>query len=143
MIAVGDTPARSILVDLDLHFGTAAMMFGVDCGTGFAALLASPDRLDEQLISSSLNAINSRLGIIVALTLVENDAPMATAAATTVLAALRTTAKWVVADVRRGLDATARQLFRTADEIVLVIPPSLVGVRDTGRMLAYLLALRR
>lgn len=100
MIGNGDSDAdsaeRCILIDLDVHFGSAAMALGVTPGEGLL----------------------------------------------TMLAALRHSARWVVADVPRGLDAAARHVLRTADAVVLVTPPSLEGLRDTRRMLAWLLAWR-
>jgi pilus assembly protein CpaE len=137
-------PNRCILVDLDLHYGTAALALGVDAGTGLAAMLASPDRLDAQLIAANLHAVGngSALGLMAAQTPIEQDTPVAPAAAAALLAALRTTAPWTIADLPRGLDATNRQLLRAADQVVLVSPPSLEGLRDTGRLLNWLLALR-
>lgn len=143
-----DVPSQRacILVDFDLHFGTAALAMGIEPGTGLAAMLASPDRLDAQLIASNLQPVAEKLGnalgVISAQVPVETDAPISPAAATTLLAALRTTAPWIIADLPRALDATTRQLLRTADQVLLVSPPSLEGLRDTGRLLTWLLALR-
>jgi pilus assembly protein CpaE len=141
-ITADDRDDRCILVDFDLHYGTAAMTLATQPGTALAAMLASPDRLDEQMIAASLHPATDRLGVIAAQTPVEQDATIAPAAAVALVAALRSAAQWVVADLPRTLDATARQLLRTADTVILVSPPSLEGVRDTGRLLAYLLALR-
>jgi Flp pilus assembly CpaE family ATPase len=107
-----------------------------------AAMLASPDRLDEQLIAASLRPVTERLGLVAAEVPVEQDAAMAPAAVRALLAALCTTTPWVVADLPRGLDPAVRQTLRTADTVVLVLPPTLEGLRDAGRMLAYLSALR-
>jgi pilus assembly protein CpaE len=139
--ATGDEQ-RCILVDLDLHFGNAALTLGVDPGAGLAAMLASPDRLDEHLIAASLQPVNDRLSLIATQVPVQSDAPISPQAAMALVTALRSTAQWVVIDLPRTLDATARQLLRTADEVVLVAPPSLEGLRDMQRLLAWLVALR-
>jgi pilus assembly protein CpaE len=131
-----------ILVDLDLHFGSAALTLGVDPGQGLAAMLASPDRLDEQLIAASLRPVTERLGLVAAELPVEQDAAMAPAAVQALMAALCTTTPWVVADLPRRLDPAVRQTLRTADAVVLVLPPTLEGLRDAGRLLGYLSALR-
>ncbi|MBC7522357.1 MAG: hypothetical protein H7268_14855 [Sandarakinorhabdus sp.] len=137
-----DSRPGCILVDLDLHFGSAALTLGVDPGAGLAAMLASPDRVDEQLIAASLRPVNNRLALVASEMPVEQDAAMAPAAVRDLLGALCTTAPWVVADLPRGLDPAVRQVLRTADQVVLVMPPSLEGLRDAGRLLAYLSALR-
>jgi pilus assembly protein CpaE len=141
-------PNRCILVDFDLHHGTAALALGIEpgpaSGSGLAAMLANPDRLDAQLIAANLQPVGNgaALGIIAAQTPIEQEAPVSPAAATALLAALRTTAPWIIADLPRGLDAASRQLLRTADQVLLVSPPSLEGLRDSGRLLAWLRALR-
>ena len=141
-ISVDTSADRCVLIDFDLHYGTAAMTMAIPDNSGLAAMLASPDRLDEQMIAASLQPANPRLGVIAGQTLVEQDAAIAPEAALALVAALRTTAQWVVADLPRGLGPAVRQLLRTADTVVLVAPPSLEGLRDTGRLLTYMLALR-
>ena len=138
----GLEPERSILVDLDLHYGSAAFAFGLEPGDGLAAMLASPDRLDEQLIAATLQPAAARLGVIAAATSLEQDATISPDAAAALLKTLRATAQWVVADLPRGLDGMTRQVLRTADQVILVAPPSLEGLRDAGRLLTYLQALR-
>jgi pilus assembly protein CpaE len=138
----GLEPERSILVDFDLHYGSAAFAFGLEPGDGLAAMLASPDRLDEQLIAATLQPAAARLGVIAAATSLEQDATISPDAAAALLKALRTTAQWVVADLPRGLDSMTRHVLRTADQVILVAPPSLEGLRDAGRLLSYLQALR-
>jgi pilus assembly protein CpaE len=133
---------RCVLVDFDLQFGSAAMALGVDPGPGLAAMLASPDRLDEHLLAASLQPVNDRLGIMAAQLAVEGEAQVSPVAALALLGALRSTAQWVVADLPRTLDNTARQVLRTADQVVVVAPPSLEGLRDTRRLLSWLRALR-
>jgi pilus assembly protein CpaE len=133
---------RAVLVDFDLQFGSAAMALGLDPGAGLAAMLAGPDRLDEHLVATSLQPVNDRLALIASQLPVEGEAPVAPLAALSLLATLRTTAQWVVADLPRRLDPAARQLLRTVDQVVVVAPPSLEGLRDTRRLLAWLVALR-
>lgn len=136
------TMRRCILVDLDLHFGSAAMALGVEPGGGLTSLLADPDKADEITIAKSLVPVNDRFGMIATQVPVGQAAPVSSTAAMGVIAALQLSAKWVVVDVPRGLDAAARRLLQTADRVVLVAPPSLEGLRDTRRMLTWLSALR-
>lgn len=133
---------RAILVDLDLHYGSVALTMGLDPGTGLAAMIASPDRMDEQLIATSLRQVNDRLALVTTELPIEQEALVSPVAAQQLLSALCTTAPFVVADLPRRLDPAMRAVLRTADKVVLVLPPSLEGLRDAGRMLAYLSALR-
>ncbi|MBC7504636.1 MAG: hypothetical protein H7267_02740 [Sandarakinorhabdus sp.] len=137
---------RCILVDLDLHFGSAALALGLEPSTGLAAMLANPDRLDEQLIAANLQPVGDRLGdrlaIIATQTPIEHEAVVSAPAAAALLSALSTAAPFVIVDLPRNLDPAARQLLRLADTVILVASPSLEGLRDTGRLLTWLLALR-
>lgn len=145
-----DRQRRCILVDLDLHFGSAALALGLEPGTGLAAMLANPDRLDEQLIAANLQTpgdrpgdrLGDRLAIIASQTPIEQEAMVSAPAAAALLSALGTAAPFVVVDLPRNLDPAARQLLRLADTVIMVTPPSLEGLRDTGRLLTWLLALR-
>ena len=142
LIANDESDDRCIFVDFDLHHGTAAMTFMADPGTSLAAMLASPERIDEQMIVAGLHRVSDRLNIIASLAAIEQDVVVVPVAVQALVAGLRTTVQWVVADLPHTLDPATRQLLRTADTVVMVSPPSLEGVRDSGRMLAYLMALR-
>ena len=133
---------RTILVDLDLHFGSLAFGFGLQPRTGLAALLASPARIDERLIAAALQKAGDRLDIVAAMQPLEHEVAVAPQAVAALLAALRTTADWVVAELPRRLDASARETLRTAAQAVLVAPPSLEGLRDVSRLYTYVSALR-
>jgi pilus assembly protein CpaE len=133
---------RCVLVDFDLHFGSAALALGLEPGAGLATMLANPERLDEHLISASLQSVKAGLGLFTTQVPVESEAPVCAKAAAAFLTALRSTAQWVVADLPRALDANARHILRTADDVVLVASPSLEGLRDMQRLLEWLVALR-
>jgi pilus assembly protein CpaE len=141
-----DRQRRCILVDLDLHFGSAALALGLEPNTGLAAMLADPDRLDEQLIAANLQPVGDRFGdrlaIIATQTPIEQETVVSAPAAAALLSALGTAAPFVIVDLPRNLDPAARQLLRLADTVILVAPPGLEGLRDTGRLLTWLLALR-
>jgi pilus assembly protein CpaE len=141
-----DRQRRCILVDLDLHFGSAALALGLEPSTGLAAMLANPDRLDEQLIAANLQPVgdhfDDRLAIMATQTPIEQEALVSAPAAAALLSALGTAASFVIVDLPRNLDPAARQLLRLADTVILVASPSLEGLRDTGRLLTWLLALR-
>jgi pilus assembly protein CpaE len=141
-----DRQRRCILVDLDLHFGSAALALGLEPGTGLAAMLASPERLDEQLIAANLQPVGERLGdrvsIIATQTPIEQEATVSAPAAAALVSALGAAAPFVVIDLPRTLDPAGRRLLRIADTVILVASPSLEALRDTGRLLTWLLALR-
>lgn len=133
---------ESLLVDLDLHFGSAALTFGLEPGPGLGAMLQAPERLDETLVTAALQNAGERLALIATATPLTEDMHVAPEAVAELLTMLRSNADWVVADLPHGLDAMARRLLRTADKVVLVAPPTLAGLRDAGRLATYITDLR-
>ncbi len=139
---LADRQQRSVLVDLDLHFGNGGFALGFEPGAGLAAMLAAPDRLDEQLVLAAMQSAGDYLDVIAGQLPFEQDAVVALDAVNSLTDMLRSTADMVIVDVPRHLDAVSRQLLRTADIVVLVAPASLEGLRDTARLHSYLAALR-
>jgi pilus assembly protein CpaE len=133
---------QSLLVDLDLHFGSAALTFGLEPGPGLGAMLQAPERLDETLVTAALQSAGERLALVATATPLAEEMHVAPEAVAELLTMLRSNADWVVADLPHGLDAVARRLLRTADKVVLVAPPTLAGLRDAGRLATYITDLR-
>jgi pilus assembly protein CpaE len=133
---------RTILFDLDLHFGSVAFDFGIEPGAALAELLATPDRLDERLVAGVMTRARDELHIVSATLPLEQDLRVRPEAVAALVTTLRAAADWVVADVPRHLDATSRLALRVADVVLLVAPPTLDGLRDAQRLSAYATALR-
>lgn len=133
---------QSVLVDLDLHFGSAALTFGLEPGPGLGAMLAAPERLDEALVAATLQGAGDRLALVATATPLSDEMQVTPEAVADLLTLLRASADWVIADLPHGLDPVARRLLRTADKVVLVAPPSLAGLRDAGRLATYITDLR-
>lgn len=129
--------ARTALLDLDLRFGTGALTFDAEPGTGLAEMLADPDRIDTLFLDRASVAAGERLALFAA------EAPLGASAhpradAVKVLAAelLRTYA-WVVVDLPRDVLADQPDLLSLADTIVVVTDLSLAGMRDAMRLRVF------
>ena len=131
-----------VLVDLDLHHGNAAAMFGLEPGDALAGLLAAPERLDERLLGAALQTAGPGVAVLAASAPLASDAAVPPAAALRLLDMLRATASLVIVDLPPRLDPAARQLLRLADQVVVVTTPTLDGVRETARLLDWLEGLR-
>ncbi len=145
LIAGGGAVAGStgcVLVDLDLHHGNAAAMFGLEPGDALAGLLAAPARLDERLLGAALQSAGPGVAVLAASAPLESDAAVPPEAALRLLDMLRATASLVIVDLPPRLDPAARQLLRLADQVVVVTTPTLDGVRETARLLDWLEGLR-
>lgn len=130
--------ARTALLDLDLRFGTGALTFDAEPGTGVADMLADPDRIDPLFLERASVAATDHLALFA------TEAPLAAAPqlrpdAVKVLAEeLLRTYDWVVADVPRDALASQPDLISIADVTVMVSDMSLAAMRDALRLRAVI-----
>jgi pilus assembly protein CpaE len=134
--------ARVTLLDLDLHFGGAALALDIAPAAGLCDLLGAPDRLDALLVDSAQRAIAPGLALLAAEAGLEGDAIVDPAGLAALLAALGGGSDIVIVDVPRRLDGATRLLLRTADCVGIVTDFGLAGLRDTGRLMTLITGLR-
>jgi pilus assembly protein CpaE len=132
--------ASTALLDLDVHFGTAALAFDLEPGRGLADAIDNPGRIDGLFIERAMSRANPNLAIL------SSEAPLATALATDgsafvqLLAEFRTSFARTVIDLPRGVMINFPQVLANVGTIVLVTELTLAGARDTIRILAWLRA---
>jgi pilus assembly protein CpaE len=127
---------HTVLLDADLHRGTAALQLGAKTGAGLRTALEAPDRIDELFVERAAQPVSDRLHVLAGeekLTEAVNYAPNAAAR---LLDALRRRYNFVVIDVPCSPLPLHRELLTLAHQRVLVMDPSLASVRDALRLLA-------
>lgn len=130
--------AKAALLDLDLRFGTGALTFDAEPGTGLADMLADPDRIDPLFLERASVAAGPNLALFAAEAALV-AAPSLRPDAINVLASeLLRTYDWVVADVPRDVLAGQPDLVAIADYVVLVGDLSLASMRDALRLRALI-----
>jgi pilus assembly protein CpaE len=127
---------RTVLLDLDLHFGASAINLDVEPGRGLREALENPDRIDALFLSSAIAAKTDRLHVLTAEEPLEDGAVPDPDALARLIAELRGAFDCVVVDLPRHAAHTFAAALEDADEIVVVSDLTLVGVRDTARLLA-------
>lgn len=136
-----DYATPTIIADLDVSFGTAALNFNQDSGGGIVDALSSANfdlaRLDALLIRCgdmlSLLPSPATVDRLTEITDVRMDA---------VLDALRASTPITVADVPHVWTSWAKRCLVTADEVVLVANPDLASLRNARNMMDELKASR-
>lgn len=125
---------RTVLIDLDLVFGTQAIAFDVEPGRGLIDAFAAPGRIDPLFVRRALVQVGERLSLMAgeaepgAVPTVGADGLEA------MLEVLREEVDAVVLDVPRALAAAEPELLAAARRVFLVSAPSLAGMRDTLRL---------
>jgi pilus assembly protein CpaE len=126
---------NTILLDADLHTGTAAMLLGGRTGPGLRAALEAPDRMDELFIERSAMPVSDRLHILAAEEPLTERPGYLPGAAERLTSMLRRRFNYVLADVPFHGGPFAEDLLLLTQQRVLVLLPTLGSVRDTLRML--------
>ena len=126
---------KTALVDLDLHFGTAALALDIEPGRGLRDALEKPDRIDSLFLQRAMAKIGERLFVLGCEEPLRDRPAIDPNAMETVLGELRQNFSWIVLDMPRWFVATQPHAFAAVTDILLVCDQSLAGIRDTMRLL--------
>jgi len=130
-----DEQRRTVLVDLDLNCGSAALALDVEPGHGLAEALANPDRIDALLLSSATAKLGDHLHLLSSERALGSGQAIEADAIGRLMEGLRQGFQRIVLDVPRLDSPMLGQAFELADIIVIVTDFSLAGVRDAGRLI--------
>ena len=128
----------TVIVDLNLPFGTTGLDFNQDPPQGIAEAVFAPDRLDSNLVDRLLSKCTDRLSILAAPATLDRVYDFSETAFDALFDILRATVPCVVLDVPHGWTAWSRRALIGADEVVLVAAPDLANLRNTKNLLDVL-----
>ncbi|MGB8899709.1 MAG: AAA family ATPase, partial [Methylocella sp.] len=137
-----DLDLQTIIVDLDLGFGTAGLDFNQDPQQGIAEAVFAPDRIDENLVDRLLTKCGENLSILAAPATLDRMYDLSETAFDSLIDILRATTPCVILDIPHIWSAWARRVLVNADEIVIVAAPDLANLRNTKNMLDTLRSAR-
>ena len=132
----------TILLDLDLPFGTASLDFDQEASAGLYEALSSPERLDDVLLDRLLQKHTDHLSLFTAPSALDRDYDVDDQAYETVIDIVRGSAPTVVVDVPHVWCSWSKRLLTTADEIVITTTPDLAAFRNTKQLVDLLSAAR-
>jgi pilus assembly protein CpaE len=127
---------HTVLVDPDLHRGTAAFMLNMQSGAGLRMALEAPERIDALLAERAAQPVADRLHVLSGEQKAGELPAHAPNAAACLLDALRRRYGVIVVDAPFAPVALYRDLLDQVHQRVLVLEPTLASVRDTLRLLA-------
>ncbi|MEQ9555875.1 MAG: hypothetical protein RIG67_08895 [Rhodospirillales bacterium] len=133
-----EAPGKCALVDLDLRFGTAAMMLDLEPGRGFKEALDNPGRIDSLFMERAMVRATDNLSLLAGEEDVSAEPAVAEGALDVLFDRLTGAFDHVVADLPRWrLGDHVKHL----DRLFLVTEPTLAGLRDALRLKDAALAL--
>jgi pilus assembly protein CpaE len=126
---------NTVIVDLDLPFGTVGLDFNDEGGQGAADALSAPERLDEVLLDRLLIKRGEHLSLLTAPASLERDYDTVPESYEAVIDATRTSTPCVIVDMPHGWTPWIKNCLTAADEIVVVATPDLASLRNAKNMI--------
>jgi pilus assembly protein CpaE len=132
----------TVVVDLDLGFGTAGLDFNQDPPQGIADAVFSPDRIDNAFIDRLLSKCTDHLGLLAAPATLDRVYDFGAEAFDPIVDSLRATVPCIVLDVPHQWSGWTKKTLIGADDILIVAGPDLANLRNTKNLLDLLKAAR-
>jgi pilus assembly protein CpaE len=137
-----DLALDSVVIDLDLAFGTAGLDYNQDPTQGIANAVFSPDRLDTAYMDRLLSKCTEHLSLLAAPATLEQVYDFGANAFDSVFDTLRMTTPCIVLDIPHQWSGWTKRALVGADDILIVAEPDLANLRNTKNMLSLLKASR-
>jgi pilus assembly protein CpaE len=132
----------TVVVDLDLGFGTAGLDYNQDPPQGIADAVFSPDRVDNAFIDRLLSKCTDHLSLLAAPATLDRVYDFSAEAFDPIVDSLRATVPCIVLDVPHQWSGWTKKALIGADDILIVAGPDLANLRNTKNLLDLLKAAR-
>jgi pilus assembly protein CpaE len=132
----------SVVIDLDLAFGTASLDYNQDPLQGIANAVFQPDRPDSALLDRLLAKCTDHLSLLAAPASLERVYDFGVNAFDAIFDTLRMTTPCIVLDVPHQWSGWTRRALEGADDILIVAEPDLANLRNAKNILNTLKAAR-
>ncbi|WP_156032566.1 hypothetical protein [Parvularcula oceani] len=120
----------TVMMDMDLAFGTGSLDFEQDPSQGLSEALGAPERLDDVLLDRLLQKCTDRLSLFAAPNLLDRDYDLPAESFESVVDMVRSSAPSVAIDMPHIWTAWSRQQIQSAEEIVITATPDLAAFRN-------------
>ncbi|SDK31589.1 MULTISPECIES: AAA family ATPase [Bradyrhizobium] len=137
-----DLAIDSVVIDLDLAFGTAGLDFNQDPVQGIANAISQQERPDTALMERLLAKCTDRLSLLAAPATLDQVYDFGADAFDAIFDTLRMTTPCIILDVPHQWSAWTKRALIGADDILVVAEPDLANMRNAKNMLNVLKAAR-
>jgi pilus assembly protein CpaE len=133
---------QTVIVDMDLGFGTTGLDFNQDPPQGIAEAVFAPDRLDANLLDRLLSKCGDKLSILAAPATLDRVYDFSETAFDNLVDILRASTPCIILDIPHVWTGWAKRMLVNADDILLVAAPDLANLRNTKSLMDTLRASR-
>jgi pilus assembly protein CpaE len=137
-----DLALDSVVIDLDMAFGTASLDYNKDPLQGIANAVFSAERPDSAFIERLLAKCNDHLSLLAAPAALDRVYDFGADAFDAIFDTLRLTTPCIVLDIPHQWSGWTRRALVGADDILIVAEPDLANLRNAKNMLSMLKAAR-
>jgi len=134
--------SSTVLVDMDLGFGTAGLDFNQDPPQGVAEIVFAPERLDANFVDRLLSKCTDNLSLLAAPATLDRNYDLSETAFDGLIDVLRASTPNIVLDIPHVWTAWSKRMLVAADEILVVASPDLASLRNAKSLLDTLRAAR-
>lgn len=132
----------TIITDLDLAFGTAALNFNQDGSGGIVDALGQPDRIDATLVERLMTKLGDKLSLLNGPGTVDREFTIEAHAMEPILNVVRGSAPLIVVDVPNMWAPWIKYTLMNSDDIVITATPELPSLRNAKNLFDFLKAAR-
>jgi pilus assembly protein CpaE len=137
-----DLALDSVVIDLDLAFGTAGLDYNQDPLQGIANAVFSPEKLDSSYMERLLSKCGDHLSLLAAPATLDQVYDFGADAFDSIFDTLRMSTPCIVLDVPHQWAAWTRRALVGADDILIVAEPDLANMRNTKNIMNMLKSAR-
>ena len=133
-----DLGLDSVVIDLDLAFGTASLDYNQDPVQGIANAVFSPERPDTAYMDRLLAKCGDHLSLLAAPATLDQVYDFGADAFDAIFDTMRMTTSCIVLDVPHQWTAWTKRALVGADDILIVAEPDLANMRNAKNMMSLL-----
>lgn len=129
------TGGSTILVDLDIELGSAALYLGLHPRYSVMDVARNLHRVDRNLLASYVERHESGIHVLASPAQPAAGEPLTREQVRSILQLLRRQYEWVVVDLARAMTPAALGTFESSEQILLLTTPDLPALRNTKKIL--------
>lgn len=129
---------QTTLLDLDLQFGTIALVLDIEPTRGLREALENPSRIDSLFLSSAAAKLSDRFTVLAAEEAVDGEVHFDPSAIDLLLAEINRSSQFIFVDLPRTASIGRTRLLQLATQVAVVTDVTLAGLRDCIRLVAML-----
>lgn len=136
------TKRPTILIDFDIHFGSAALNLDVEYSAGTKNYLEMPDTFDTEIFNRVISKRGKYLSVFCGPEDSFSSSSMSPEVAKKIIRIARKNFSYIILDLPSTWDELTRNAILIADDILVVATPELVSLRNTRRIFEVFKSLR-